>query len=184
MTSRRQPEHFGPVPLGRKGRRPGWNLLATSILNGFKNILTLLDPVLYLAFGPGFLHFFPRLTRRVFFVHNFFIGLTVVLGGPASFFCVNARLRPDALSRAVPAGMATFWFCRLLAQFVAYDSNLARRSVSHLHARSVLLAVVLRYSDIWNRVPNRKELTIYRIEAEREFWVLGRQPDMLGLPSG
>ena len=43
--------------------------------------------------------------------------------------------------------------------------NLARRSVSHLHARSVLLAVVLHYSDIWNRVPNRKELTIYRIEA-------------------
>ena len=43
--------------------------------------------------------------------------------------------------------------------------NLARRSVSHLHARSVLLAVVLRYSDIWNRAPNRMELTIYRIEA-------------------
>jgi hypothetical protein len=43
--------------------------------------------------------------------------------------------------------------------------NLARRWVSHLHARSVLLAMVLRYSDIWNRVPNRMELTIYRIEA-------------------
>src|ERR1700733_10923798 len=43
--------------------------------------------------------------------------------------------------------------------------NLARRSVSHFHARSVLLAVVLRFSDIWNRVPNRKELIIYRIEA-------------------
>jgi hypothetical protein len=66
------------------------------------------------------------LTRQVFFVHNFFIGLTVVLGGAASFFCANALLRPDTLSRAVLAGMATFWFCRLLAQFVAYDSAIWR----------------------------------------------------------
>jgi hypothetical protein len=29
----------------------------------------------------------------------------------------------------------------------------------------VFLAVVLRYSDLWDRVLNRKELTIYRIEA-------------------
>ena len=62
------------------------------------------------------------LTRQVFFVHNFFIGLSVVLGGAASFFCANALLRSGTLSRAVLAGMATFWLCRLLAQFVAYDS--------------------------------------------------------------
>ena len=61
------------------------------------------------------------LTRRVFFVHNFFIGLVVVLGGAASFFCANALLRPGTLSSAVLAGMATFWLCRLVAQFVAYD---------------------------------------------------------------
>ena len=61
------------------------------------------------------------LTRRVFFVHNFFIGLVVVLGGAASFFCANALLQPGTLSRAVLAGMATFWLCRLVAQFVAYD---------------------------------------------------------------
>ena len=61
------------------------------------------------------------LTRRVFIVHNFFIGLVVVLGGAASFFCANALLRPGALSRAILAGMTTFWLCRLLAQFVAYD---------------------------------------------------------------
>ena len=67
------------------------------------------------------------LTRQVFFVHNFFIGLTVALGGAASFFCANALLRPDTLSRAVLAGMATFWFCRLLAQFIAYDSAIWRR---------------------------------------------------------
>ena len=61
------------------------------------------------------------LTRRVFFVHNFFIGLVVVLGGAASFFCANALLSAGTLSRAVLAGMATFWLCRLVAQFVAYD---------------------------------------------------------------
>ena len=66
------------------------------------------------------------LTRQVFFVHNFFIGLTVMLGGAASFFCANALLRPDTLSRAVLSGMATFWLCRLLAQFVGYDSAIWR----------------------------------------------------------
>ncbi len=66
------------------------------------------------------------LTRRIFFVHNFFIGLGVVLGGAASFFCANALLRSGTLSRAVLAGMATFWFCRLLAQFVGYDSAIWR----------------------------------------------------------
>jgi len=66
------------------------------------------------------------LTRQVFFVHNFFIGLAVVLGGAASFFCANALLRPGILSRALLAGMATFWLCRLLAQFVAYDSAIWR----------------------------------------------------------
>jgi hypothetical protein len=66
------------------------------------------------------------LTRRVFFVHNFFIGLSVVLGGAASFFCANALLRPDTLSRGVLAGMTTFWLCRLLAQFFGYDSAIWR----------------------------------------------------------
>lgn len=66
------------------------------------------------------------LTRQVFFVHNFFIGLTVMLGGAATFFCTKALLHPDALSHAVLAGMAVFWLCRLLAQFVAYDSAIWR----------------------------------------------------------
>jgi hypothetical protein len=99
------------------------------------------------------------LTRQVFFVHNFFIGLTVMLGGAASFFCANALLRPDTLSRAVLSGMATFWLCRLLAQFVGYDSAIWRGDrFSYLHARSVFLAVVLRYSDLWDRVLNRRDL--------------------------
>jgi len=81
------------------------------------------------------------LTRRVFFVHNFFIGLTVVLGGAASLFCAGNLLRPGALSRGVLAGMAAFWLCRLLAQFVAYDSAIWRgdRFRTFMHVACSLL---------------------------------------------
>jgi hypothetical protein len=81
------------------------------------------------------------LTRRVFFVHTFFIGLGVVLGGAGSFFCANALLRPDILSRAVLASMATFWLCRLLAQFVGYDSAIWRgdRFRTSMHVACSLL---------------------------------------------
>jgi hypothetical protein len=64
------------------------------------------------------------LTRQIFFVHSFFIGLGVVLGGAGSFLCADALLRPALLSRAVLAGMTVFWLCRLLAQFVAYDTRI------------------------------------------------------------
>jgi hypothetical protein len=68
----------------------------------------------------------PLLTRRIFFVHNFFIGLGVFLGGAGSLLYADALIRPGALSRALLAGMTLFWFCRLLAQFFAYDSALWR----------------------------------------------------------
>ena len=81
------------------------------------------------------------LTRDVFFVHNFFIGLGVVLGGATSFFCANDLLRPGTLSRAVLAGMATFWLCRLLAQFFGYDSAiwLGDRFRTYMHVLFSLL---------------------------------------------
>jgi hypothetical protein len=66
------------------------------------------------------------LTRRVFFVHSFFIALGVVLAGAGSFLFADALLRPGPLNRAILAGMAAFWFCRLLAQFFAYDSAIWR----------------------------------------------------------
>lgn len=80
-------------------------------------------------------------TRRVFFVHNFFIGLGVVLAGAGSFFYARALLRPGALSRAILAGMATFWLCRLLAQFFAYDSAIWRgdRFRTFMHIAFALL---------------------------------------------
>jgi hypothetical protein len=66
------------------------------------------------------------LTRRIFFVHSFFIGLGVVLCGALSFFYADALLQPASLDRAILAGATTFWLCRLLAQFLAYDAAIWR----------------------------------------------------------
>ena len=65
-------------------------------------------------------------TRRVFFVHTFFIALGVTMAGAVSLLFARALLRPDPLSRAILAGFAAFWFCRLLAQFFAYDAAIWR----------------------------------------------------------
>jgi hypothetical protein len=74
-------------------------------------------------------------TRRVFFVHNFFIGLGVLLAGAGSLLYTDALLSSGALSRALLAGMTLFWFCRLMAQFFAYDPAIWRgnrfRTIMH-----------------------------------------------------
>jgi hypothetical protein len=81
------------------------------------------------------------LTRRIFSVHTFFIGLGVAMAGAGSLLFANDLLRPGLLSRALLAGMATFWFFRLLAQFFAYDSSLWRgnRLRTCIHAGFVVL---------------------------------------------
>ncbi len=81
------------------------------------------------------------LTRRVFFVHSFFIALGVVLAGAVSFLYADALLRPAALNRGVLAAMTTFWLCRLLAQFFAYDSAIWRgdRFRTFMHVTFALL---------------------------------------------
>ena len=81
------------------------------------------------------------LTRRVFFVHSFFIALGVVLAGAVSFMYADALLRPAALNRALLAALATFWLCRLLAQFFAYDSAIWRgdRFRTFMHVAFALL---------------------------------------------
>jgi hypothetical protein len=81
------------------------------------------------------------LTRRVFFVHSFFIALGVVLAGAVSFVYADALLRPAALNRGLLAGMTTFWLCRLLAQFFAYDSAIWRgdRFRTFMHVAFALL---------------------------------------------
>jgi hypothetical protein len=66
------------------------------------------------------------LTRRIFYVHTFFIALGVVMAGAVSFLYADSLLRPGPLSRAILVGMTAFWLCRLLAQFFAYDSAIWR----------------------------------------------------------
>ncbi len=66
------------------------------------------------------------LTRRIFYVHTFFIALGVVLAGAGSFLYADSLLHPGPLSRAILLGMTAFWFCRLLAQFFAYETAIWR----------------------------------------------------------
>lgn len=66
------------------------------------------------------------LTRQIFYVHTFFIALGVILGGVISLAFAIELLNPTPLSRAILAGMAFFWFCRLLAQFFGYDRAIWR----------------------------------------------------------
>lgn len=65
-------------------------------------------------------------TRRVFFVHTFFIALGVTLAGAGSLLYAPALLHPGPLSRAVLAALALFWLFRLFAQFFAYDAAIWR----------------------------------------------------------
>ena len=62
------------------------------------------------------------LTRRVFFVHLFFIALGVGLSGVVTFACARELLQRSALNRTLLSVAVAFWFCRLLAQFVGYDA--------------------------------------------------------------
>ena len=64
------------------------------------------------------------LTRRVFFVHSFFIGLGVVMAGVGSVLYAGALLEPSPLSRALLAALVVFWSCRLAAQFFVYDREI------------------------------------------------------------
>jgi len=98
------------------------------------------------------------LTRRVFFVHSFFIALGVVLSGAVSFMYADTLLRPNALNRALLAAMVTFWLCRLLAQFFAYDSAIWRgdRFRTFMHVAFALIwcyvtaTYVIALITVWN----------------------------------
>jgi hypothetical protein len=85
------------------------------------------------------------LTRRIFFVHNFFIGLGVTMAGLISLLYARVLLHPSVLSSAILAGMVAFWLCRLLAQFFAYPKAIWRgdrfRTLMHV-AFSVLWCYV------------------------------------------
>jgi hypothetical protein len=99
------------------------------------------------------------LTRQVFFVHTFFIGLGVMMAGAGSFFYAVPLLRPGALSRAILAGMVAFWLLRLMAQFFAYDPAIWRgdpfRTFMHVVFAVLWIYVTATYGSalwsVWNR---------------------------------
>jgi hypothetical protein len=89
------------------------------------------------------------LTRKVFYVHTFFIAFGVVLCGVISLAYAGALLQPSPLNRAILAGMAAFWFFRLLAQFFAYDSAIWRgnpfRTRMHITFSTLWIYVTATY---------------------------------------
>ena len=66
------------------------------------------------------------LTRRIFWVHSFFIALILAMLGVCSLFYTDALLEPTPLSRVLLVGIVAFWLCRLAIQFVVYDSAIWR----------------------------------------------------------
>jgi hypothetical protein len=66
------------------------------------------------------------LNRQIFFVHTFFIAVTLVLFGALSFVIAATLTEPTAVSRTVLAGFVVFWSLRLLTQLFVYDKDLWR----------------------------------------------------------
>jgi hypothetical protein len=99
------------------------------------------------------------LTRQIFFVHTFFIGLGVMLAGAGSFFYAGALLRPDMLSRAILSAMVAFWLCRLLAQFFAYNTAIWKgnrfRTFMHVLFGTLWIYVTATYgsalASVWGK---------------------------------
>src|SRR5262245_44685652 len=66
------------------------------------------------------------LTRQVFMVHHFFIGLLVAMLGLLSLLYADDLIQPTPLSRAVLIGILVFWLIRLVFQFAVYDPAIWR----------------------------------------------------------
>jgi hypothetical protein len=96
------------------------------------------------------------LTRKIFFVHTFFIGLGVATAGAGSLLYAGALLEPGVLSRAILVGMVIFWLCRLLAQWFAYDAAIWRgdrfRTVMHVAFSALWIYVTATYGMALARV--------------------------------
>ena len=66
------------------------------------------------------------LNRQMFWVHCFFLCLTLTLMGSLCLLWPQAFLEGGELRRLVSGGFAFFWFMRLLIQFFVYDPQLWR----------------------------------------------------------
>ena len=59
------------------------------------------------------------LTRQIFYVHHFFIALTVGLMGLLTLSSADDLLGPS-VGRRILLGLSVFWFVRLLCQLFVY----------------------------------------------------------------
>src|SRR5262245_41177963 len=66
------------------------------------------------------------LTRQVFYVHTFFIILTLAFMGLLAAVFPRALLEPSLLGLLLAAGLCLFWTARLIVQFFVYDTRLWR----------------------------------------------------------
>ena len=66
------------------------------------------------------------LNRRIFQVHAAFISIILAMFAALALLYTRPLLAPTPLARAVLAGMAIFWFLRLLTQWLVYDWSLWR----------------------------------------------------------
>ena len=64
--------------------------------------------------------------RQIFWVHTYFVVLTVLLMGVLSLFYARALLTPSPLTHPILAGYVIFWSFRLFCQFFVYKSDLWR----------------------------------------------------------
>lgn len=98
------------------------------------------------------------LTRRIFFVHSFFIGLGLVLSGGISFFCAEALLQPGRLSSMALGSMVIFWLCRLITQFFVYDTAIWR-------GRPLWTAMHVAFCVLWCYVSGTYGIALYAVLA-------------------
>ena len=98
------------------------------------------------------------LTRQIFLVDAFFIGLLLVLLGICSLLYADALLTPGPLARPMLIGMVVFWCSRLLTQVLVYDPAIWRGRPFYTVMHGVFTAmwtyVVVTYSAalrvVWN----------------------------------
>lgn len=80
--------------------------------------------------------------RQIFIVHAMFICLILAMFGAISLFCAPLLLQPAPLARVVLAGLAGFWFVRLLVQWFVYHPSLWR-------GKRFETAVHVIFSGVW-----------------------------------
>jgi hypothetical protein len=98
------------------------------------------------------------LTRRIFQVHCFFIALVLMLLGVCSLFYTDTLLESGPLSRVLLAGVVLFWLCRLVIQFLVYDTDIWRGNrlytLMHVFLSVLWIYVVITYGIAFHSVRN------------------------------